>query len=76
MGFRQPGDSNSIIAQLGALVSNANSPYNDGWTASSCKRQLYLVKCYLDSVYPTLPKFANEAEWEKERLIELLKRKS
>lgn len=73
MGFRQPGDSDSIIAQLGALASNANSPYNDGWTASSCKRQLYLVKCYLDSVYPTLPKFADEDEWEKETMWKKLK---
>lgn len=74
MGFRQPGDGASIIAQLRSLAANASSPYNDGWTASSCKHEIYLVKCYLDDVYPNLPTFSGEDEWEKERLMEILKR--
>ena len=75
MGFRQPGDANSIIAQLRALVSNTASPYNDGWTASSCKHELYKVKCYINDVYSQLPTFQGEDEWDKERVAELLKRK-
>lgn len=69
-----PGDGESIIAQLRGLAANAASPYNDGWTASSCKYQLYLVKCYLDEIYPNLPCFTDEDEWEKERMWEKLKR--
>jgi hypothetical protein len=75
MGFRQPGDGASIIAQLRALVAEAGSSYNDGWTASSCKHELYRVKCYLDDVYKQLPTFNDEAEWEKERVVEILKRR-
>ena len=75
MGFRQPGDSDSIIAQLGALASNANSPYNDGYTASSCKHDLYQLKCLIEDIYRKLPVFVGEEEWEKERLAEILKRK-
>ena len=74
MGFRQPGDGATIIAQIRALAAEARSGYNDGWTASRCKHELYLVKCYLDDVYKELPKFVDEAEWEKERVAELLKR--
>jgi len=75
MGFRQPGNGASIIAQLRVLVAEAGSGYNDGWVASGCKHELYLVKCYLDDVYKQLPTFVGEEEWEKERVVELLKRK-
>jgi hypothetical protein len=76
MGFRKPADANNIIGQIRSLVAEAASGYNDGWTASSCKQELYKIKCYLEDVYPQLPRFADEVEWEKERLADLLKRKS
>lgn len=75
MGFMKRADAASIIGQLRFLASEAGSPFNDGWTASSCKHDLYLVKCYLEDVYPKLPTFGDEAEWEQERITELLKRK-
>ena len=74
MGFKQPGDARSIIAQLQSLEINARSPYNDGWTASACKYELYLVKCYLDDMYKRLPTFADEAQWEQERIVDILKK--
>lgn len=74
MGFKKPVGADIIISQLHALVGNAASPYNDGWTASSCKRELYLVKCYLDDAYADLPKFQDEKEWEQERIMDLLKK--
>lgn len=52
----------------------AKSGYNDGWTASAYKKRLYELKCMLDDVYPTLPTFVGEDEWEQERLINLLKK--
>jgi hypothetical protein len=76
MGFRKPADANNIIGQIQSLVAEAASGYNDGWTASSCKQELYKIKCYLEDVYPQLPRFTDEVEWEKERLADLLKRKS
>jgi len=54
----------------------AKYPGNDGWTAAEHKKRLYELKCMLDDVYPTLPNFVGEEEWEKERLVDLLKRKS
>ena len=75
MGFRQPAGADSIISMLSTLAAEARSGYNDGWTASTCKHELYRVKCYLDDVYKQLPRFVDEAEWEKERVAELLKRK-
>ena len=52
----------------------AKSGYNDGWTACAHKKRLYELKCILDDVYPTLPTFVGEEEWEQERIIEVLKR--
>ena len=75
MGFKQPPGADSIISMLRTLASEAQSGYNDGWTASSCKHELYRVKCYLDDVYKRLPTFGDEAEWEKERVVELLKQR-
>ena len=75
MGFYKRSDAKHIIGELCTLASEASSGYNDGWTASSCKRELYLVKCYLDDVYKKLPVFGDEERWEQERLIEILKRK-
>lgn len=67
-------DAKSIIADLRTLASEAQSGYNDGWTASSCKRELYLVKCYLEDVYKELPVFGDEDKWEQERLVDILRK--
>lgn len=75
MGFIKNWDVNNISDQLRRMAAEARSGYNDGWTASACKRELYQLKCLLDDIYPTLPKFVGEEEWEKERVAELLKRK-
>ena len=75
MGFKQPAGADNIISMLSALAAEARSSHNDGWTASSCKHELYRVKCYLDDVYKQLPTFVGEDEWEKERVAELLKRR-
>jgi uncharacterized membrane protein len=75
VGFRKQTDADSIISLLSTLAAEARSGYNDGWTASSCKHELYRVKCYLDDVYKQLPNFVGEDEWEKDRVVELLKRK-
>ena len=67
-------DAKSIISELRTLASEAQSGYNDGWTASSCKRELYLVKCYLEDVYKELPIFGDEDKWEQERLVDILRK--
>jgi hypothetical protein len=71
MGFRKP-NLDPAYGSIGQSLIEISSPYNDGWTASSCKYELYRLKCYLDDAYAQLPTFANEAEWEKERLVEVL----
>ena len=73
MGFKQP---NLHLAQfeIGRSLTEIASPYNDGWTSSSCKHELYLLKCWLDDAYKNLPTFAGEEQWEQARLINLLKK--
>jgi hypothetical protein len=73
MGFKQP---NLHLAQfeIGKSIIEISSPYNDGWTSSSCKHELYLLKYWLDDEYHKLPHFVGEEQWEQERLIKLLKK--
>jgi hypothetical protein len=50
------------------------SPYNDGWTSSACKYDLYVLKSWLDEQYARLPHFTGEEQWEQQRIIDLLQR--
>jgi len=74
MGFATP-NIQQAEQEIRRCIVEITSPYNDGWTQMSCKRQLYQLKCMLDDVYPTLPTFVGEEEWEQQRVIDLLKRR-
>jgi len=73
MGFRKP-NFGGVQTAIGKVLVEIKSPYNDGFTASTCKHDLYLLKCWLEDEYSMLPKFTGEEEWEQERLIEILKK--
>jgi hypothetical protein len=72
MGFRKP-NLEQARNLMGASLIEISSPYNDGWTSSSCKQELYLLKCWLEDEYKKLPVFVGEELWEQERLIRVLK---
>jgi hypothetical protein len=72
MGFRKPDIDSARRAIQDSLIE-IHSPYNDGWTSSSCKQELYLLKCWLEDEYRRLPTFVGEEAWEQERLVEILK---
>ena len=73
MGFQKP-DLEQAAWAISASLREIASPYNDGWTASACKKELYQLKCWLDEEYKKLPKFYEEEQWEQERLITILKK--
>jgi len=73
MGFKQPNLAKARL-EIGKCLGEIRSPYNDGWTSSSCKHELYMLKCWLTVEYNQLPTFAGEEKWEQERLIEILKK--
>jgi hypothetical protein len=72
MGFLKPDISTAYSTIRKSLVE-IHSPYNDGWTSSSCKHDLYLLKCWLEDEYQRLPTFTGEEAWEQERLVQILK---
>ena len=72
MGFRKP-DLDPAYHAIRHALTEIGSPYNDGWTSSSCKHNLYLLKCWLEDEYKRLPTFTGEEKWEQERLINVLK---
>jgi hypothetical protein len=73
MGFKKP-DIESAYSAIRTSLGEIHSLYNDGWTQSSCKQELYVLKCWLEDEYKKLPTFAGEEVWEQERLIKLLKK--
>ena len=73
MGFLKP-DISPAYSSIRRSLTEIASPYNDGWTSSSCKQELYKLKCWLDDEYRKLPTFTGEEAWEQDRLVEILKR--
>ena len=73
MGFRKP-DLETAQQAIRTCLGEIRSPYNDGWTSSACKRDLYMLKSWLDDEYKRLPIFVGEELWEHERLIGILKK--
>jgi hypothetical protein len=73
MGFRKP-DLDPAYSAIRKSLGEIRSPYNDGWTSSSCKQELYQLKCWLEDEYRRLPTFVGEEAWEQDRLVEILKR--
>lgn len=72
MGFQKP-DLESARWAISTSLIEISSPYNDGWTASACKHDLYLLKCWLEDQYEKLPRFSGEEKWAQQRIIEKLK---
>ena len=72
MGFLKPDISTAYSAIRKSLVE-IGSPCNDGFTSSYCKKDLYLLKCWLEDEYQKLPTFVGEDKWDQERMIEILK---
>ena len=73
MGFQKPNLYTARQAIRTCLVE-IHSPYNDGWTSSACKHDLYMLKSWLEDEYMRLPTFVGEEAWEQERVVEILKR--
>jgi hypothetical protein len=73
MGFRKP-ELETAQQAIRTCLGEIRSPYNDGWTSSACKRDLYMLKSWLDDEYKRLPTFVGEQQWEQQRLIDILKK--
>jgi hypothetical protein len=73
MGFQKP-NLNMAYDAIRRSLGEIKSPYNDGFTGSHCKQELYQLKCWLEDEYARLPTFAGEERWEQNRIVELLKR--
>jgi hypothetical protein len=72
MGFNKPNHAD-VRDTISQVLAEIHSPYNDGFIQSSCKRDLYMLKCWLEDEYSKLPTFAGEEKWEQDRLIKILK---
>jgi hypothetical protein len=73
MGFRKP-DLSPAYRAIRLTMTEIGSPYNDGFTSSHCKQDLYMLKCWLEDEYMKLPNFSGEELWEQERIVQVLKR--
>lgn len=74
MGYKIDWDKNRVWLDLSRMMSEVANPYNDGFTASHIKKDLYDIKCFLDERYQDLPQFTGEENWEKQRMLRILKK--
>lgn len=74
MGFAKP-DLHGAEMAIRRAVTEIRSPYNDGFNSAYLKLELYQLKCILEDLYADLPRFGDEENWEKMRMMELLQRK-
>jgi hypothetical protein len=77
MGFRKSWDISDVARQIHALSRECSSPYNDGFTAFECKKDLYQLKSIIEEALDRAPNFGSlEEEWlneqEKKRIIKIL----
>ena len=73
MGFNRPA-LDMVYTAVQHSMAEIKSPYNDGFTSSYCKQDLYKLKCWLEDEYSKLPTFVGEEKWAQERLVEILKK--
>lgn len=73
MGFRKPNFNQAELA-LRSILGEISHPGNDGFTSSYCKRELYMLKCWLEDEYNKLPTFIGEDKWEQEQILKILKK--
>ncbi len=46
---------------------------NDGFTTLGYKKQMYMLKCWMEDLYEMMPPMVGEEEFKKERVYNLLK---
>jgi hypothetical protein len=66
MGHRKPMDYNSVSHQIYMTGVEINSMYNDGFTQSMMKQDLYKLKWLIDEIIQDSPTFSDEEEFLKE----------
>jgi len=72
MGFKKP-DLESVRWAIQKSLIEIHNDRNDGFTQMSCKKDLYLLKCWLDDRYMHCPTFTGEEQWDQDRIVEILK---
>jgi len=77
MGFRKNWNIPEIVNQIHTLARECSSPYNDGFIAFDCKKDLYQLKSIIDDALAEAPKFGEtEQKWlteqEQKRIIKVL----
>jgi len=60
------------MSAIHKLVLEMRSAYNDGFTSSHYKHELFIIKHLLEQIYNNAPTFSNEKEWEHELLLDKL----
>lgn len=67
-------DGAEVARYIRNLATTCRSPHTDGFTQCHCKRQLFVLKCFIDDEYKDLPEFPEqERKWEQERTMDILK---
>jgi len=67
---------NQTTQNIQNIFLDAISPYNDGYVASGCKKELVMLRRAITKLINKCPNYGDlEDEWEKEIMFEILKEK-
>jgi hypothetical protein len=68
----------TMMSQMRKMNIEMSSPYNDGYLSFGIKKDLYMVKFFLDKIIADAPDFVGEEEWLKKQeqrlMMEILKK--
>lgn len=68
MGWNKRWDVADIVQQLHRAELEMNSSYNDGFTAWTCKQDLYQIKFIIDEIFKSANTFGDiETQWLEEQ---------
>ena len=73
--MHDPIELERVRIVLRQLAHSARDTHETGFVTVQYKRQLVELKWFLDDLLDTVGYFADEEQWEQERLVQLLKRK-
>lgn len=68
MNHQKKWSVDSILRDINACFVQVSSPYNDGYNAWACKKDLYTILFHLEDILEKSPKFSDvEQEHLRER---------
>ena len=71
--YWQDSQFKKLAEEYRQLYIEGTRSENDGFTTLNYKKQMYMLKCWMEDLYAMMPPLVGEEEFKKERVYNLLK---